>query len=79
MEAFVFVNCLLATTGFVENAARATQGVLAAYPTTGIYDIVLKVAAPDERRLESIIKRVQGIQGVGATLTSIVRGRSREK
>jgi DNA-binding Lrp family transcriptional regulator len=76
MEAFVFVNCLLATTEFVQNAARATQGVLGAYPTTGIYDLVLKVAAPDEQKLERIIRRVQSIQGVGATLTSIIRRRS---
>lgn len=72
MEAFVFVNCLLTMTGVVENAARATQGVLAAYPTTGIYDLVLKVTAPDEIKLEDLVKRVKGIQGVAATMTSII-------
>jgi DNA-binding Lrp family transcriptional regulator len=76
MEAIVFVNCMLATTELVQQAARATQGVLAAYPTTGIYDLVLKVAAPNEQKLERIIQSVQSIQGVGATLTSIIRRKS---
>ena len=78
MEAFVFINCFFAMTEVVQNAARATEGVLGAYPTTGIYDLILKVAAPDESKLASVIKRVQKIQGVGATLTSIIRGKTND-
>lgn len=71
-EAFIFVNCFLAMVGAVENIARMTQGVLEAYPTTGMYDLVLKVNAPDEMKLRGVLERIKRIQGVAATLTSIV-------
>ncbi|HEY7734178.1 MAG TPA: Lrp/AsnC ligand binding domain-containing protein [Nitrososphaera sp.] len=71
-EAFVFVNCLLTMTGMVENAAKIIEGVLETHPTTGIYDIVLKVKAVDETSLRDVLDRVKGIQGVASTLTSII-------
>ncbi len=71
-EAFVFVNCLLTMTGIVENIAKITEGVLETHPTTGIYDIVLKVKAVDETSLRDVLDRVKGIQGVASTLTSII-------
>jgi DNA-binding Lrp family transcriptional regulator len=71
-EAFIFVNCFLAMTGTVENLAKLTQGVLEAYPTTGIYDLIVKVQAPDETKLRRVLEKIKSIQGVAATLTSIV-------
>ncbi len=71
-EAFVFVNCLLTMTGVVENIAKITEGVLEAHPTTGIYDLVLKVKAVDETSLREVLDRVKGIQGVASTLTSVI-------
>jgi hypothetical protein len=46
--------------------------VLETHPTTGIYDIVLKVKAVDETSLRDVLDRVKGIQGVASTLTSII-------
>ena len=71
-EAFVFVNCLLTMTGIVENIAKLTEGVLEAHPTTGIYDIILKVKAVDEISLRDVLNRIKGIHGVASTLTSII-------
>jgi DNA-binding Lrp family transcriptional regulator len=71
-EAFVFVNCLLTMTGVVENVAKITEGVLEAHPTTGIYDLVLKVKAVDETSLREVLDRVKSIQGVASTLTSVI-------
>ena len=71
-EAFVFVNCLLSMTGAVEPSARATEGVIDAYPTTGIYDLILRVKTEDEVQLRKLIQKVIKIQGVAATMTTIV-------
>lgn len=71
-EAFIFVNCFLAMTGGVENVAKFTQGVLEAYPTTGLYDLILKVKAADEIRLQEVLHKIKNIPGVAATLTSII-------
>jgi DNA-binding Lrp family transcriptional regulator len=70
-EAFVFVNCFLAMTNTVESMAKITEGVSGAYVTSGIYDIVLKIKAPDDR-LRDVIQRVKRIPGVAAIMTSIV-------
>jgi DNA-binding Lrp family transcriptional regulator len=71
-EAFIFVNCLLTMTGVVENMAKVTEGVLEAYPTTGLYDLILKVKAPDVITLRNVLKKIKSIQGVAATVTSII-------
>ena len=71
-EAFVFVNCLLTMTGIVENIAKITEGVLETHPTTGIYDLILKVKAVDEISLRDVLNRIKDIHGVASTLTSII-------
>ncbi len=70
--AFVFVNCTLDTAANVEKAVANVEGVLETYSTTGIYDLVLKVQAADEIKLQDVIKGIKGIQGVASTLTSII-------
>lgn len=71
-EAFVFVNCLLTMTGVVEHLASITKGVLEAHQTSGVYDLVLKVSAPNEVVLRDTISKIKCIEGVTSTLTSIV-------
>lgn len=71
-EAYVFVNCLLTMTGVVENVAKITEGVLETHPTTGIYDLILKVKAVDETSLQNVLSKIKGIQGVASTLTSVI-------
>jgi DNA-binding Lrp family transcriptional regulator len=71
-EAYVFVNCLLTMTGVVENVAKITEGVLETHPTTGIYDLILKVKAVDETSLQGVLSKIKGIQGVASTLTSVI-------
>jgi Lrp/AsnC family transcriptional regulator for asnA, asnC and gidA len=71
-EAFIFVNCLLTMTGVVEHVAKLTEGVLEAYPTTGIYDLILKVKAADELKLQNVLQKVKSIQGVASAMTSII-------
>ncbi len=70
--AFVFVNCTLDRAANVEKAVASVEGVLETYSTTGIYDLVLKVQAADEIKLQEVIKGIKGIQGVASTLTSII-------
>ena len=70
-EAFVFVNCFLSMVGAVEGVAKITEGVSGAYATTGIYDLVLKISAPDEK-LRDVILKVKSIPGVASILTSII-------
>lgn len=76
-EAFIFVNCFLSMTGVVEHMAKATEGVINAYPTTGIYDLILKVKAADEAQLRKVLEKVMTIEGVAATMTSIVFGKNK--
>lgn len=71
-EAFIFVNCFLSMTGVAEQMAKATEGVINAYSTTGIYDLILKVKAADEVQLKKVLQKVMNIEGVAATMTSIV-------
>jgi DNA-binding Lrp family transcriptional regulator len=70
--AFVFVNCGLDQSSAVEKAVKDVQGVLEANLTTGIYDLILKVQADDENKLEEVIKRIKTISGVTSTMTSII-------
>lgn len=48
------------------------QGVVEAYSTTGIYDLILKVVADDEIKLQAVIASIKSISGVTSAITNIV-------
>jgi DNA-binding Lrp family transcriptional regulator len=70
--AFVFVDCTEDQLASVEKNIREVQGVLEAYPTTGIYDLILKVVADDEIKLQAVIASIKSISGVTSAVTNIV-------
>lgn len=70
--AIVFVNCAVEQAASIEKAAKNIEGVLEANTTTGIYDLIMKVQADDEIKLQEVIKSIKNISGVTSTLTSII-------
>ena len=70
--AFVFVNCAANQSTDVAKAVRNVQGVIEASLTTGIYDLVLKIQADNEIKLEEVIRNMKSISGVTSTMTSII-------
>lgn len=72
MQAFVFVECTIGEDSAVREHLRRLQGVAEAYHVGSIYDLVVKVEAPDNDRLRSILDKIKHAPGVASTLTSIV-------
>jgi len=72
MQAFVFVECKVGQDSVVKEHLQRLQGVTEAYPVGSIYDLVVKVEAPDEDRLRAILDEIKRASGVASTLTSIV-------
>lgn len=71
--AFVFVNCVDDAQAIsAKKVVKEVEGVLECYITSGIYDLVLKVHANDEFKLEEVIKRIKATAGIISTVTSIV-------
>jgi 2-isopropylmalate synthase len=70
--AFVFVNCGTGQNEGVAGSVKDIPGVLETNLTTGIYDLILKVQAGDEHKLEDVIKSIKAIAGVASTMTSII-------
>jgi DNA-binding Lrp family transcriptional regulator len=56
----------------VERAAKKVSGVVDVHCTDGIYDMIIRAEGEDESRLAEVIRRIKRIDGVTATLTSIV-------
>lgn len=70
--AFVFVNCAPEQSAFVESAVKDVKGVLEAYTTFGVYDVIVKAQADDEIKLKEVIRAIKSVSGVTSTVTSIV-------
>ena len=75
VEAYIFIEC---TSGKTKNALMEVidiQGIKTAHAVTGQYDIIAFVEANDLHDLgEIIVTRIQGVQGVLRTITSMVVG-----
>jgi DNA-binding Lrp family transcriptional regulator len=70
--ALVFVKCYPERASSAEKKAREVKGVVESHPTTGPYDMVLKIKTKDEKELRNTIRNVSLISGIGSILTSIV-------
>jgi DNA-binding Lrp family transcriptional regulator len=70
--ALVFVKCYPDKVSSAEKKVREVKGVVESHPTTGAYDMVLKVKTKDEKELRNTIRNVALISGIGSILTSIV-------
>ena len=69
--AFVLVNCAFDQFASIARTVKEIQGVLEAHPTTGIYDLILKVEAEDESKFQELIKKIRSISGVTSTVENI--------
>ena len=73
MEAFVFVECAKDKDEAVKQALQRSQYVVEVYAINGgIFDLVVKMQAADERKLREGLRQIKGIDSVTSTLTSIV-------
>lgn len=70
--ALVFVNCYPDRVSSAEKKVREVKGVVESHPTSGAYDIVLKVKTKNEAELRDTIKNMATVSGIGSILTSIV-------
>lgn len=70
--AFILVNCDMEESESVERAAKKVAGVIDVHSTDGIYDMIIRAEGEDESKLGETIKKIKRINGVTATLTSIV-------
>lgn len=73
INAIVFVNCSEVDITPIEKAVKAVEGVFETNKIIGVYDLVLKVQAIGNSKLEEVIKQVQQVLGVSATMTTIIR------
>ena len=73
ISAYVFIEC---TAGAAKEVARETskiQGVKKSNSTTGPYDVIALVEAPDINILgDYIITKIQGLPGVLRTQTNVI-------
>jgi len=73
ISAYVFIEC---TAGAAKDVAREIskiQGVKKSNSTTGPYDVITLVEAPDINILgDYIITKIQGIPGVLRTQTNVI-------
>lgn len=72
MRAFVFVECGLGEGKAAREFLKQLKGVTETYPVGSVYDLVLKVDAPDKATLHSIIAEIKRAPGISSALTSIV-------
>lgn len=70
--ALVFVKCYPERIASAARKVREVKGVVESHPTTGAYDMVLKVKTKNEAELRDTIKNMATVSGIGSILTSIV-------
>jgi DNA-binding Lrp family transcriptional regulator len=70
--ALVFVKCYPERVSSAERKVREVRGVVESHPTTGAYDIILKVKTRNEAELRTAVRNVATVSGIGSILTSIV-------
>lgn len=73
MEALVFVRADAGKSLDILAAIKKVKGVKEAYATTGRFDVVTRVEAADLKALgETVVRRIQAIEGVRSTETSMI-------
>ncbi len=73
ITAYVFIECTAGAARDVAKEATKIQGVKRANSTTGPYDVIALVEAPDINILgDFIVTKIQGLSGVLRTQTNVV-------
>jgi DNA-binding Lrp family transcriptional regulator len=75
ISAYVFIECTAGAARDVTLEVSRIQGVKRANATTGPYDVIALVEAPDISVLgDVIVTRIQGLPGVLRTQTNVIVG-----
>jgi DNA-binding Lrp family transcriptional regulator len=73
IAAYVFIECTAGAARDVAKEVAKIQGVKRANSTTGPYDVIALVEAPDVNILgDFIVSKIQGISGVIRTQTNVI-------
>jgi DNA-binding Lrp family transcriptional regulator len=73
ISAYVFIECTAGAARDVAKEASKIQGVKRANATTGPYDVIVLVEAPDINILgDFIVTKLQGLSGVLRTQTNVI-------
>ena len=73
ISAYVFIECTAGAAREVAKEVSKIKGVIRANATTGPYDVIALVEAPDINVLgDFIVTRIQGLSGVLRTQTNVV-------
>jgi len=73
ISAYVFIECTAGAAREVVREVSKIQGVKIANSTTGPYDVIALVEAPDINILgDVIVSKIQGLPGVLRTQTNVV-------
>lgn len=75
VEAYIFIECTSGKTKDALSEVNDIKGVKTAHAVTGQYDIIAFAEAKDLHDLgDIIVTRIQNVQGVLRTITSMVVG-----
>jgi DNA-binding Lrp family transcriptional regulator len=73
ISAYVFIECTAGAAREVAKEVLKIQGVKRANSTTGPYDVISLVEAPDVHVLgDFIVTKIQGLSGVLRTQTNVI-------
>lgn len=73
ISAYVFIECTAGAARDVAKEVSKIDGVKMANSTTGPYDVIALVEAPDVNVLgDFIVSKIQGISGVIRTQTNVI-------
>ncbi|OGP93502.1 MAG: hypothetical protein A2156_11425 [Deltaproteobacteria bacterium RBG_16_48_10] len=73
ISAYVFIECTAGAAKEVAKEVSKIQGVKKSNSTTGPYDVIALVEAPDINILgDYIITKIQGLSGVLRTQTNVI-------
>ena len=73
ISAYVFIECTAGAAREVAQEISKIKGVIRANATTGPYDVIALVEAPDMNVLgDFIVTRIQSLSGVLRTQTNVV-------
>ncbi len=73
ISAYVFIECTAGTARDVAREVAKIEGVKRANSTTGPYDVIVLVEAPDINILgDFIVTKIQGLPGVLRTQTNVI-------
>jgi DNA-binding Lrp family transcriptional regulator len=73
LAAYVFIECTAGAARDVAKEISKIKGVVRANATTGPYDVIALVEAPDVNVLgDFIVSKIQGLSGVLRTQTNVI-------